>query len=978
MALSEVALAQAFSVVHQFSGQTGRPSGGLIRAADGKLYGALAGGGYSGLGSVYVLTPDAGGGYTLSEIYAAVAADGAQGFQTPLFQAADGQFYGGTFDPNGGVIYRVDASGNFGVVHTFDITTEGAGPGALVQPGGGDFYGLTGGSGPNNVGTAFRMDVTGNVTVLHAFGGPEGNYPVSLVAASDGFLYGITSSGGPGGAGTIFRMDLAGTVTLFHAFAAADGAEPTSLVEGSDGALYGTTGSGGAFERGTVFRADSTGAVTLLHSFTDAERARPVSLMEASDGNFYGATIENRLLDAGSLFRVQPSGGFDVIHNLSNEEGVAVVAPLVEEAGGLIGTASWGGGPGQWGTIFTVGFSGGLEVVHVFYGATEGQEPEGGLTLASDGLLYGSTIYGGGTGSGTVYRLDLAAGVTHLHSFDGPVDGAYPQSSLIQASDGDLYGTASFGGPDGGGTVFRIGTNGLFTRLHSFGGADGEWPMGTLVEALDGDLYGTTYIGGAPGLGTAYRIDGQGAFEMLHEFSQAEGQPPSGLVQKPDGIFWGTTAGGSLHPGHIFHMDESGTVTPLVDLLLPGNSGSALLLASDGNLYGTSPGSVFRLDAAGNLSVIHQFQYGEDVDYPGELFEGADGQFYGAGLGNGKTHRGVLFRTDPAGNFTVVHRFVSWSDGADPKGRLVQTGDGTIYGTASRGGDSGGGVIFAVDHSAVVSVGSVSPGSGPAAGGTTLTITGTNFDVGASVIVGYFPATSVVVSGTTEITATVPALTAGVAHDVVVQNPDGSRAARSRAWVTDPEDVEPEDLYYDDIQILFRSGISVGCGNGLYCVDLPVTRAQMAVFLAKAMLGSGYVPPTPNGAVFADVPADAFAAAFIEDLFVRGITVGCGGGNYCPDAPVTRASMAPFLLKARFGAGYAPPTATGAVFDDVPADSFAADFIEDLAARGISAGCSAQPPLYCPKAPTTRGQMASFLVDTFGLSLAVVRGGQVR
>ena len=119
--------------------------------------------------------------------------------------------------------------------------------------------------------------------------------------------------------------------------------------------------------------------------------------------------------------------------------------------------------------------------------------------------------------------------------------------------------------------------------------------------------------------------------------------------------------------------------------------------------------------------------------------------------------------------------------------------------------------------------------------------------------------------------------------------------------------------------------------------------------------------------MFADVPWDAFAGAWIEDLAARGIGVGCGGGNYCPDEPVTRAEMAPLLLKASLGAGYAPPGATGVVFGDVPTCAFAAAWIEDLSAREIAAGCHVLPALYCPTTATTRGQMAPLLVSAFGL-----------
>ena len=213
-----------------------------------------------------------------------------------------------------------------------------------------------------------------------------------------------------------------------------------------------------------------------------------------------------------------------------------------------------------------------------------------------------------------------------------------------------------------------------------------------------------------------------------------------------------------------------------------------------------------------------------------------------------------------------------------------------------------------------------------------------------------------VVSGETSITAIAPALTAGTSYDVVVQNPDGTRSSRARAWLTDPVDVAPGDLFHDAVDLLFARGVTVGCGDGLYCVTAPVSRAQMAVLILKSMLGSGYVPPPASGSVFADVPANGFAAAWIEDLASRGISAGCGGGNYCPDESVTRAEMAPLLLKAAIGAGYDPPAATGDVFGDVPVDGFAAAWIEDLSAREIAAGCHVQPALYCPATAARAGK----------------------
>ncbi|MEX0880061.1 MAG: S-layer homology domain-containing protein, partial [Thermoanaerobaculia bacterium] len=178
-------------------------------------------------------------------------------------------------------------------------------------------------------------------------------------------------------------------------------------------------------------------------------------------------------------------------------------------------------------------------------------------------------------------------------------------------------------------------------------------------------------------------------------------------------------------------------------------------------------------------------------------------------------------------------------------------------------------------------------------------------------------------------------------------------------------DVPLSDPFHDAIHTVASNGITAGCGNGNFCPDDSTTRAQMAVFLLKSKYGSAYVPAPATGAMFDDVPANAFAAAWIEQLAAEGISTGCGAGDYCPNAAVTRAQMAVFLLKGLLGSGYSPPPATGTVFSDVPAGSFAAAWIEELEARGITSGCGGGR--FCPASVNTRGQMAVFLVSTFSL-----------
>ena len=177
----------------------------------------------------------------------------------------------------------------------------------------------------------------------------------------------------------------------------------------------------------------------------------------------------------------------------------------------------------------------------------------------------------------------------------------------------------------------------------------------------------------------------------------------------------------------------------------------------------------------------------------------------------------------------------------------------------------------------------------------------------------------------------------------------------------DFSDVPPSHPFHSDIVALAVSGVTAGCGPGIYCPSSPVTRAQMAVFLLKAREGADYVP-NEFGPIFDDVPNGSFACFWINQLWANSITSGCGNNDYCPDASVTRAQMAIFI--ERMLGTFFPPTATG-VFGDVPVGSFGADFIEQLYQDGVTGGCSANPLLYCPDGLVDRGQMAAFLVNAF-------------
>ncbi|MET0620207.1 MAG: S-layer homology domain-containing protein, partial [Thermoanaerobaculia bacterium] len=249
------------------------------------------------------------------------------------------------------------------------------------------------------------------------------------------------------------------------------------------------------------------------------------------------------------------------------------------------------------------------------------------------------------------------------------------------------------------------------------------------------------------------------------------------------------------------------------------------------------------------------------------------------------------------------------------------------------------------------------------AGGGNVDLTGNGFLAGLTLSVGGSPASGLAITDPQTMSAVFPGLAPGALHDVTATNTGGCGWTFPKAWFADFLDVDQAHPFHRFVENIFRKGVTAGCSVGNYCPANPVTRAQMAVFLLKSKYGAAHVPPTATGTLFFDVPASNPFAPWIEQLANEGITGGCGSGNYCPSNAVTRSQMAVFLLKSRRGPNLVPPPATG-VFADVPTSSPFAPWIEMLAAEEITGGCGG--PNYCPGNPVTRGQMAVFLSKTFG------------
>ncbi len=213
---------------------------------------------------------------------------------------------------------------------------------------------------------------------------------------------------------------------------------------------------------------------------------------------------------------------------------------------------------------------------------------------------------------------------------------------------------------------------------------------------------------------------------------------------------------------------------------------------------------------------------------------------------------------------------------------------------------------------------------------------------------------------------TLPAIGLSVGHTTAKRGgSSGTASSTSAARVVAPQpafaDVPTNNLFYTEISNIAYRQITIGCGGGNYCPNDSVTRAQMAAFIMRSL--GEFNPPPPATQRFNDVPPGNLFYAFIDRLAALGITVGCGGGNYCPDDLVTRGQMAAFIIRA-IGM-FNPPTPATQRFTDVPPDNLFYAFIDQMALRGVTAGCGATT--YCPNDFVTRGQMAAFLVRGFGL-----------
>lgn len=696
-----------FKVQHVFGENPGHSPNyaELIRASNGKFYGTATNGGFDDNGVLFQFDTAA------NKYKALVVFDRKNGSQPygGVIQAADGKLYGMTQQGgmhDKGVLYSYDIdSSKFRVLHHFKDTLTGNNPfGDLLEVRSGILYGMNSGGGRYNRGVIFSYNTAKDTLIKHFdFNDTLGARPRGSLTLVGGLLYGVTHEGGTNtGKGAIFSIDTAtNVVTLHYSFGSQTGESPMGrMIMAGNGKLYGVAVGGGltpgnmSGTSGTVFAIDTSNySFSVIRQFSGvASLANPVgSLVKLNNGKLYGTcSYHINSPNKGGVYSIVPNSTYTVERSFSNNDEVSnVSSPLTPLANGkLIGLANRGGTHINRGTIYMFDTTSKVPTTLLEFGTSlNGNVANGSLIMAANGKIYGTTREGGTQRRGVLFSIDpLSSEQKVLHNFVTNNSAPYtPDTKLFQAPDGKLYGVTGRGGNSDYGTIFSFDTvTNTLTRLYSFSGStNGAYPKGNLLMDSSGMLFGTTNGGGSNNRGIFYRFNPSGNnFSKLADFiDTAGGHNPNGqLIWDATGNIMGMCMqGGTYGQGTVFRFNLKDTtlvnLVNLLDTLSGGIPKGGMLKATNGLYYGMTEyggthnmGVIFSYNDSSKTAKI-QFHFKDTATgvFPqGNLIQSVNGWLYGMTNRGGSGNLGAAFRFDiDSGRFEKLYNF-SGTDGAYP------------------------------------------------------------------------------------------------------------------------------------------------------------------------------------------------------------------------------------------------------------------------------------------------------------------------
>jgi uncharacterized repeat protein (TIGR03803 family) len=578
-------------------------------------------------------------------------------------------------------------------------------------------------------------------------GGSAGGEPYSPMAqGKDGSFYGTTSAGGANSDGTVFKATTNGALSTLLAFKDSNGTVPYGgLFLGNDGLFYGAAASGGTYDDGTLFKITTGGSLTTLTVLDGNNGGNPVAgLVQGSDGNFYGTALEGGADGFGTIFRMTAGGGLTTLVSFNDVDGANPSSALVQGSDGNFYGTTEDGGAYTWGTVFKMTPSGDFTNLYSFTGGSDGGAPVPGLVQAADGNFYGTTYEQGAYGFGTVFEITPAGVLSTRYSFTGGNDGGNPWGGLLQAADGNLYGTTQDFGVYGFGTVFQIAPAGVLATVAQFDGYIGAYPSAALVQGTDGNLYGTTLGGGLDNEGVIYRLEISGPLQITGQpvnqsaytggtaaFTVATfGAAPVFYQWQQNGI--NLTNGGGFSGANTATLiltnvtvNDAAVYTVIVSNAANSvTSGDAVLeVILSPPAITTQPASqtcvvgmtaTLTVTAFADQPFSYQWQEdGTNLADGGAISGSATSTLTIANvtLANAGTYSVIVSNaidavssrsavltvlpvTPPAASTANLHRFSGNLDGAFPYGGLIEGNDGNLYGTVEGGGADFAGAIF--------------------------------------------------------------------------------------------------------------------------------------------------------------------------------------------------------------------------------------------------------------------------------------------